>query len=361
MKICSIVGARPQFIKLAPLSIAFSNNSNNNHNPIHNHIIIHTGQHYDKNMSDSFFKQLGIPEPNYNLNVGSGPQGQQTAIMLEKIEQTLIKEKPDWVVIFGDTNSTLAGALAAKKLHIKTAHIEAGMRSFDKDMPEEINRIITDHCSTILFCPDNASKQNLIKENITENIHVIGNIMDESLGNNIKKAESTSNILNQLNLNPQQYHLATVHRQSNTDNIDNLNNIVEAMIESNETIIFPAHPRTKKALEQSNNIEKINSSKIKLIEPINYFDMLILQKNAKKVLTDSGGIQNEAFQLATPCITLRTTTEWTNTIDQKANILVGADKEKILNAINSFNPHLEKKEPKEKPSTTIMEELEKFG
>lgn len=352
MKVCSIIGARPQFIKIAPLSKELRK--------YHQEIIIHTGQHYDQNMSKNFFEQLQIPKPDHNLGIGSGTHGQQTGLMLKKIEEVLLKEKPDEVIVFGDTNSTLAGALTSRKLNIKTAHIEAGMRSFDKRMPEEINRIVTDHCSDILFCPNENSKRNLINENIKKNIFVVGNIMSEALIENLKKAEMESKIMENLNLKKKEYLLATVHRPSNTDSLKSLKSIVTAFIESKENIIFPMHPRTKKFMAMYGLTKKINSSSVKVINPIDYFDMLILEKNAKKILTDSGGIQNEAFLLGIPCITLRENTEWVETIEQKANMLVGSDKKKIMDSVKTFNPSIKKREQTEKPSIVIARILEKF-
>jgi len=328
MKIASIVGARPQFIKASVISKEVRKN--------YEEILIHTGQHYDYEMSKLFFDQLDIPIPNYNLEVGSGNQGVQTAKTLKRIEEVLIKEKPDFVLVYGDTNATIAGALASVKMHIPIGHVEAGLRSFDKSMPEEINRILTDHCSNLLFAPTQIALENLKKEGITKGVYLTGDVMYDVLINNLKKAEK-SNILNKLDIKPKEYFLITIHRQSNTDNLDNLVKILDALTESNEKLIFPIHPRTKKYIEQ-NNLKTHIGENINLMKPIGYFDFIWLQKNAKKIITDSGGIQKEAYIFEVPCITIRENTEWIETVDDKWNILVGANKEKIIDSIKNFKP-----------------------
>lgn len=332
MKIATIVGARPQFIKMASVSRELEKKGLDE-------VIIHTGQHYDYEMNKIFFDQLGIREPDYNLGVGSGSHGYQTGEMLKRIEGVLMKEKPDLVLVYGDTNSTLAGALAAVKLHIKVAHVEAGLRSFDKRMPEEVNRVLTDHISDYLFAPTETAVKNLHNEGIKEGVYLTGDVMYDALLYNIKVAERESKILDELGLRPKKYILATVHRAENTDNKKNLENIVNAFIESGELIVFPAHPRTRRYLKLYNLIEKIkNSNNLLLVDPVGYFDMLVLEENAKKILTDSGGVQKEAYFLKVPCITLRERTEWVETVKDGWNILVGADKEKILWAIAEFEP-----------------------
>jgi len=328
MKIVSIVGARPQFIKLQPLSLELRKK--------YTEIILHTGQHYDFEMSKLFFDDLKIPRPDYNLGIGSGLHGEQTAKMLIEIEKVLLKEKPDLVLIFGDTNSTLSGALAAVKLHIKIGHIESGLRSYNKKMPEEINRIIADHCSELLFCPTKTSVVNLKKEGITKGVHLTGDIMCDALQNNLKIAKK-SNILKNLKVKSKEYYLTTVHRQENTNNIDNLMNIIQALSKIKGDVIFPVHPRTIKFIKK-NNLEKEIKKNVKMIKPVGYLDFIWLIKNSKKILTDSGGITKEAYMLKIPCITLREKTEWVETVEDKWNVLVGTNQKKILDAVNNFDP-----------------------
>ena len=327
MKIVSVVGARPQFIKCAPVSRTIRKH--------HEEILIHTGQHYDPEMSDVFFEELDIPKPDYNLGIGSGTQGEQTGKMLIEIEKVLLKEKPDIVLVYGDTNSTLAGALAASKLHIKVAHVEAGLRSFDRAMPEEINRVITDHISNILFCPTDIAVMNLKIEGITEGVYNVGDVMVDALKYNQKIAENKSTILQDLNLNPKDFLLATVHRASNTDNKENLTSIVEAFSDAEATIVFPIHPRTRKCLKEYDLWEKILKN-TKVINPVGYLDMLKLESNARKILTDSGGVQKDAYMLGVPCITLRDNTEWVETVEEGWNILAGVNYEKIKKLIKEF-------------------------
>ncbi|NJE05721.1 UDP-N-acetylglucosamine 2-epimerase (non-hydrolyzing) [Thermococcus sp. M36] len=332
MKIATIVGARPQFIKMAPVSRELRKHFDE--------IVIHTGQHYDYEMNKIFFEQLNIPEPDYYLGVGSGSHGYQTGEMLKRIEEVLMKEKPDLVLVYGDTNSTLAGALAAVKLHIKVAHVEAGLRSLDKRMPEEVNRVLTDHVSDYLFAPTETAVKNLYNEGIKDRVYLTGDVMYDALLYNIKIARKHSKILDKLGLKPRKYLLATVHRAENTDNRKNLENIIEAFIDSNESIVFPAHPRTQKYLKAYGLIKQIEKAEnIIITPPIGYLDMLILEENAKKILTDSGGVQKEAYFLKVPCITLREKTEWVETVEDGWNILVGADKEKLIKAIMEFEPN----------------------
>jgi len=327
MKIASIVGARPQFIKAAPLSRELRKK--------YEEILIHTGQHYDREMSKIFFDELSIPEPNYNLEVGSGTHGYQTGEMLKKLEEVLIKEKPDIVLVYGDTNSTLAGALASAKLHIKLGHIESGLRSYDKNMPEEINRVLTDHISDLLFCPTKVSVENLKKEGIKKGVYLVGDVMYDSLIYNIKIAEKNSEILKKLELNKKDYLLLTIHRAENTDNIENLVKILNSLSKIDEKIIFPVHPRTRNVIEKYKI--KIGGN-IVLIEPLSYLDFIKLEKYAKKILTDSGGMQKEAYILKVQCITLRDRTEWIETIEDGWNILVSRDENKIIDAVKNFNP-----------------------
>jgi len=324
MKIISIVGARPQFIKCAPLSRELRK--------VHQEILVHTGQHYDHGMSDIFFEELKIPKPDYNLGNGSGNHGEQTGKMLTEIEKVLIKEALDLVLVYGDTNSTLAGALAAVKLHIKVAHVEAGLRSFDRSMPEEINRVLTDHISDILFCPTQTAVDNLSKEGITQGVHLVGDIMLDALDHNLKAAKMRSKIIEELGLEKQKYLVTTVHRPGNTHSINNMRSIIEALGETGMHVVFPVHPGTQKCLQEYGLIERMPGN-VRLIKPLGYLDMLMLMANARKILTDSGGIQKEAYMLGVPCITLRENTEWVETLEGGWNVLVGADKRKIVEAV----------------------------
>lgn len=328
MKIISVVGARPQFIKCAPVSKELRKNNSE--------ILIHTGQHYDYEMSKLFFDQLDIPEPDYNLGIGSASHGEQTGRMLVELEKIFLKEKPDTVITYGDTNSTLAGALTSGKLKIPTGHIEAGLRSFDRTMPEEINRVIADHISNFLFAPTKTAVYNLKNEGISKEVFLVGDVMYDVLQQNMKIAKK-SKILKNLDIKPKEYFLTTIHRPSNTDNILNLSNILEVFSSTNEKIVFPIHPRTENFIKKHGLGKKIGEN-ICMIKPVSYFDFVWLEKNAKKILTDSGGIQKEAYLLKVPCITLRENTEWIETINDGWNILVGAHKKKILDAMNNFKP-----------------------
>ncbi len=328
MKIISIIGARPQFIKAAPVSRALRQH--------HTEILVHTGQHYDDNMSAVFFDELDIPLPNYNLGVGSGPHGAQTGAMLASIEQVLQAEKPDGVLIYGDTNSTLAGALAAAKLHVKVAHVEAGLRSFNRAMPEEINRIVADHVADLLLCPSQTAVDNLAAEGITRGVHLVGDVMADALAFAAERAETHTTILADLGLTEKSYLLATVHRAENTDDETRLRNILAAFAELDEPIIFPAHPRTRKRIEAFNL--KSNIQNLKLIEPVGYLDMVMLEQSARTILTDSGGVQKEAYWLGVPCVTLRDETEWVETVSAGWNVLAGADTVRIVQAARTFAP-----------------------
>ncbi len=328
MKIVSVIGARPQFIKCAPLSRELRK--------VHQEIIIHTGQHYDYELDKVFFDELAIPAPDYNLGAGSGTHGAQTGEMLKKTEQILTQEKPDLVIVYGDTNSTLAGALAAVKLQIKIAHVEAGLRSFDKSMPEEINRILTDHCSDLLFCPTQTAVDNLKRENISGSIYLTGDVMVDALAYN-KDAAERSGILENLGLKSKQYLVLTIHRQSNTDNETNLRTIVEACLEIDDTIVFPLHPRTEKYLKAYGLYDKLQK-KVKLTRPLGYLDFLKLMNHSRRILTDSGGIQKEAYILGVPCVTLRDNTEWVETVQDGWNVLVGVDKAQIDKMAREFEP-----------------------
>jgi UDP-N-acetylglucosamine 2-epimerase (non-hydrolysing) len=328
MKIASIIGARPQFVKEMPILREIRKN--------HSEIIIHSGQHYDYEMSKIFFQDLDIPKPDYNLNVGSGTHGKQTGEMLIRLEKVLLKEKPDLVIISGDTNTTLAGAIAASKLNIRLAHVEAGMRNFDRTVPEEINRILADHVSDILFCSSSASASNLSREGITKNVHIVGDVMIDAIKSSIKIAEKKSGILKKLKLKSRDYLVATVHRAGNTDKKENLREIIGAFIQSGEKIVFPLHPRTEKFLKLYGIDKKIKNTNITITKPLGYMDMLVLEKNARKILTDSGGVQKEACFFNVPCITLLDATEWVETAEKGFNVLTGANRKKILHSIGNF-------------------------
>ena len=325
MKIFIILGTRPEIIKMSPVVRACQKNKVN-------FAILHTNQHYSKNLDKIFFKELNLPQPRYNLNVGSGTHAEQTAKILIGIEKILIKERPDIVLVEGDTNTVLAGALAAAKLHIKIGHIEAGLRSYFREMPEEINRVLTDHCSDFLFAPTKQAKEILLKEGISgKRIFVTGNTIVDAVFQNIKLAEKKSKILKDLNLQKERYFLMTAHRAENVDNKERLKGILKgAEMISQEFIlpvIYPIHPRTRKMLKE---FKLFVSKNIHLLEPLGYLDFLQLQKGAKLILTDSGGIQEEACIIKVPCITLRDNTERPETLLVKSNILVGTDPQKIV-------------------------------
>ena len=328
MKICTVVGARPQFVKASMISKEISSI-----NEI-NEIIIHTGQHFDANMSSIFFDEMNIPKPDYNLGIQSLSHGAMTGRQLEEIEKVLLIEKPDCVIVYGDTNSTLAGALASVKLHIPVVHVEAGIRSFNKKMPEEINRILTDHISQLLFVPTKAAMQNLKNEGIHDKkIKLVGDVMYDAAIWFGKIAEQKSKIITKLNLIQSKYILSTVHRPENTDDLKKLKNILESLCESHLPVILPLHPRTKKKIKDYSI--KL-SNKIKIIEPIGYLDMVMLIKNARTIATDSGGLQKEAYFFNIPCITFRNDTEWVELVKEKANYLVGSNKKKITYLLNDF-------------------------
>jgi UDP-N-acetylglucosamine 2-epimerase len=333
VKIVSIVGARPQFIKAAPVSRALRRDSR------HTEVLVHTGQHYDYNMSALFFEELEIPEPDYNLGIGSGPHGQQTGQMLEALERVLLDERPDWVLVYGDTNSTLAGALASVKLHIPVAHIEAGLRSFNRRMPEEHNRVLTDHAANLLLCPTRTAADNLSREGITQGVHNVGDVMYDAVLFNIGIAEKRSTALGRLALKPGSYLLATVHRAENTGDPDRLAAILEAFGAIQESIVFPAHPRTCSALTA---FELSVPANVRMVEPVGYLDMLLLEKHARLILTDSGGVQKEAYFFGVPCVTLRDETEWVETVEAGWNVVVGTDPNRILQTVRSFTRPLDR-------------------
>jgi len=327
MKIITVIGARPQFIKAAAVS--------NKLREKHEEILVHTGQHYDENMSKIFFDELNIPYPNYNLSVGSGGHGKQTGEMMTKLEEIYEKEKPDMILVYGDTNSTLAGALVASKMLIPVVHIEAGLRSFNKAMPEEQNRILTDHLSSKLFAPTETAIRNLKNEGIVENVYNVGDVMFDAVLHFGEIAKKNSTIIERLNLENKEFILTTIHRAENTNDISRLKNIIEALNASDKTIVLPLHPRTKKYMSDY-NLEF--GDNIIVIDPIGYLDMLALESNCIKVVTDSGGVQKEAFFMKKPCITMRDETEWVETVENDWNRIVGTDRDKILDAIVNFIP-----------------------
>ena len=358
IKIVTIVGARPQIIKAAAISREISKNYSNTVTEI----IVHTGQHYDQNMSKIFFDELNIPKPNYNLNVGSSSHGAQTAKMIEGIEEIIIKEKPDFIVLYGDTNSTLAGAVAASKMNTTIVHIEAGLRSFNRKMPEEINRVVCDHLSTFLFTPSVTGYENLLKEGFSRlhnksyspdnpGVFHCGDIMYDNSLHFEKLAKKKSMILNDLELKSNEFVLTTIHRDHNTDIEENLTGIFKALIEISKKykVILPIHPRTKKKLEALNNktlLQTIKNQKnLKLIEPVSFLDMIQLERNAKIVITDSGGVQKEAYFFNKSCIILRPETEWVEILETEMAKLVSANFNMIIDAFNDFINKREKTFP----------------
>jgi UDP-N-acetylglucosamine 2-epimerase len=329
VKIVSIVGARPQFIKAAAVSRALRTR--------HQEFLVHTGQHYDYEMSGIFFDGLELPCPDTNLGAGSGAHGAQTGAMLKGVEDVLLAERPDYLVIYGDTNSTLAGALAASKLSVPVAHIEAGLRSFNRRMPEEINRVVADHLSDLLLCPSDTAMRNLASEGITRNAHQVGDVMLDVLNwARQSLAAKPSAILERLGLTKQRYVLATVHRSENTDDLGRLTQIVNAFNSFDEPVVFPVHPRARKVIADAQC--KLESH-VRLIDPVGYLDMVALTGAARMVLTDSGGLQKEAYWLGVPCVTMREETEWVETVDAGWNTLAGSDSTKIIQAVHGFRPN----------------------
>ena len=326
MKILTVIGARPQFIKAAVVSRALVE-----HRPDVREILVHTGQHYDANMSDVFFDELNIPRPDYNLGVGGGRHGQNTGRMLERLEELMLVEKPDWVLVYGDTDSTLAGALAAAKLHIPLAHVEAGLRSFNRQMPEEINRVLTDHVSTLLFAPTELACTNLRKEGIAEEkIHVVGDVMyDAALF--YKERACKPDWFDALGFALNEFVLCTVHRAENTDDQERMKGILDGLEGAGLPIILPLHPRTRKKLQQMNLPLPSN---IKMVDPVGYLEMVWLEANCKLVATDSGGVQKEAYFHQKPCVTLRDETEWVELVNHGFNRIVGADAVSIVLALS---------------------------
>lgn len=349
MKIVTVIGARPQIIKAAALSRAIRNHYADSIQEV----IVHTGQHYDENMSQVFFDELQIPRPDYNLHVGSASHGVQTARMTEGIEELLIKEQPDFIILYGDTNSTLAGAVAAAKIHVPIAHIEAGLRSFNKAMPEEINRIVCDHCSTLLFTPTKAGFENLKREGFAiENeppydidnpkVYHCGDIMYDNSLHFAEIAEEKTNIISKLGLKEKPFILATVHRDTNTDQPEKMNAIFSAILKLSEEcqVVLPLHPRTSKLLktnlEAAKRDQLLNSPNISIIPPVSFLEMIALERHAQLVMTDSGGVQKEAYFFKKPCIILRPETEWVEIVETGNAILADADEKRIMEAWDHF-------------------------
>lgn len=333
-KICTIVGARPQFIKVAPLSRALRSSFEE--------ILVHTGQHYDAGMSEVFFEELGIPKPHYHLGVGGGTQGAQTGRMLIEIEKVFEKESPEFVIVIGDTNSTLAGALVASKLHLPVAHVEAGLRSFNRRMPEEINRVLTDHISKWLFTPSQVAIENLKKEGITEGVYDVGDIMYDAILSAQKRKSDVDDLLGRYELQQKKYFFTTIHRAENTDDRRVLHTLFEGLQSLKDQILLPLHPRTKKRLEEFHILIPKNCL---AIAPLGYLDTISLMSHARAVLTDSGGIQKEAYYLGVPCITLREETEWIETSACGWNFLVGHDIERLQRAVAQIDGVYQRSRP----------------
>ncbi len=315
MKILTVVGARPQFIKAAPVGRALREAG-------HREILVHTGQHYDDAMAAVFFRELEIPAPDFDLEVGSGSHAFQTGKMLIRLEPVLEQQRPDWVLVYGDTNSTLAGALAASKLRIPLAHVEAGMRSYNREMPEEINRVVADHVSDRLYCPTATSVENLKREGITRGVRLVGDVMYDALQMFLPVARRRSRILEELGLEPRGYALLTAHRAETVDSRERLRQLLAQVGKLEMPVVFPAHPRTRKRMHELGLLDGLAAT-IRVVAPVGYLDMLVLEAEARAVLTDSGGVQREAFFLSVPSIILRSETEWPELVDSGASVLAG--------------------------------------
>ena len=326
-KVVSVVGARPQFVKAAPVSKALQQAG-------HVERLVHTGQHYDANMSAVFFSELGLPAPAHHLGIGSGSHGAQTGAMLEAIERVLMSEQPDWVLVYGDTNSTLAGALAAAKLHVPVAHVEAGLRSFNRRMPEEINRVLVDHLSALLFAPSQVARDNLAAEGLHKGVEIVGDVMVGAVEMAAGISRPRHDWLKRWGVDAGKYLLATIHRAENTDDVGRLRRIVDVLEALDESVILPLHPRTRKVLGAFAG----SASKVRYIDPVGYLDMVCLECHARMILTDSGGVQKEAYWLGVPCLTLRDETEWVETVEAGWNRLVSPDVVSITDAVRSFVP-----------------------
>jgi UDP-GlcNAc3NAcA epimerase len=332
MKIVTVVGARPQFIKAAAISRVLLTCRERGVSEV----LVHTGQHYDDKMSEVFFRELGIGAPAHNLGIAGGTHGAMTGRMIESIEQVLLSERPDWLLIYGDTNSTLAAAIAASKLHVPIAHVEAGLRSFNMKMPEEVNRIVADRLSSLLLCPTDTAVANLDNEGLRAGVHLVGDVMyDVAL--HFAAAARQSDILKQLGLTPKQYVLATCHRAENTDTAENLAGVISglARVAASKRVILPLHPRTQGKIREFGLSDALDG--ITVIEPVSYLNMVALEKNAEVIVTDSGGVQKEAFFYDVPCVTTRGETEWVETVAAGWNVLVGTDAERIVSEVLSPN------------------------
>ncbi len=326
MRIVAIVGNRPQFIKSGPVSLALAGHAEE--------VVLHTGQHYDPGLSEVFFDELGLDPPKYRLEAGSGTHAEQTARMLPGIETAVLAEQPDWVLVYGDTNSTLAGALAAAKVGVPVAHVEAGLRSFDRTMPEELNRIVVDRLSELLFCPTELAARNLAAEAVTEGVHVVGDVMLDANLRLAPLARERSQALEAAQVEPGRYLLLTLHRPANTER-GSFTRIATALNSLTEAVVFPAHPRAMRALE-AHGIEL--GPHVRILPPAGYLDFAALASQARLVLTDSGGVQKEAYWYGVPCVTLRTTTEWVETVETGWNRLTGDDPELIVRAVAEAGP-----------------------
>ena len=352
MKVLTVVGARPQLVKAAAVSRALRRQ--------HDEILVHTGQHYDYGMSAVFFEELELPHPDVNLGVGSGAHGAQTGAMLAGIERTLQETKPDWVLVYGDTNSTLAGALAASKLHVRIAHVEAGLRSFNRLMPEEINRVVTDHVADVLLCPSQTAVQNLDAEGVRSGVFCVGDVMLDALLFARARALNGSDVLGRLSLNDGGYAVATIHRAENTDNPERLAAILRGLAASPHPVVFPVHPRTRKLLDSMGGSLPAH---MRVIEPLGYMDMVRLVSGARVVATDSGGLQKEAYWLGVPCVTLRGETEWLETAQTGWNSVVGADTGRIAEALAHFQAPAQRPPVYGEPgaATRCVEVLEQYS
>lgn len=319
MRIMSVVGARPQFIKAAPVQRALAERDEV--------IAVHTGQHYDDNMSGVFYRELDIPEPDVHLGVGSGTHAQQTAAMFERLEPVMMEREPDCVIVYGDTNTTVAAAIVAAKLVLPIAHVEAGLRSFNRAMPEEQNRVVTDHLSALLLCPTDDAVRNLAAEGITTGVHQVGDVMEEALLSAAARAETASAVLGRLQLRDGAYALVTLHRAENTDDESRLTAVLQGINRLDGDVVFPMHPRTRVA---AGRIDWQPQPNVKVVDPVSYLDMVRLESSARVILTDSGGVQKEAYWLGVPCVTLRNETEWIETLEGGRNVLAGADADRIV-------------------------------
>jgi UDP-GlcNAc3NAcA epimerase len=327
MRILTVVGARPQFIKAAPVSAVLRKQ--------HEEFLLHTGQHYDREMSQVFFDELGMPAPDHNLEIGSGSHGEQTGRMLAGIERVAAEVQPDWVLVYGDTNSTLAGALAAAKLHFPVAHVEAGLRSFDRRMPEEVNRVVADHLSSLCLCPTQAAADQLAREGITDGVVVTGDVMYDAFLEHAERARSRREVLTRLGLNAGDFVLATLHRAENVDDPMRLAAILDGLGRSGCRVVLPLHPRTRSAMSRFGLAE---GGGVHPIEPVSYLDMIVLETAAAAIVTDSGGVQKEAYFAGRACVTVRETTEWAETVAAGWNRLVGWDPAAIAEAVAGFRP-----------------------